>query len=159
MNFFSSYLHSCSIPFNFYFNFGCITCYNFFLLSFSCNILINKHKEAKIGDLGLAGFLTDHSSELLDRVSKQMNPKLFGTLAYLPPEFGASKGKRFLETDVYSFGVVSCLKSYFTFIACCSNHFRLLSIYDRKFHDKFSHIMKFNLTLFCRCYLKLSQED
>ncbi|XP_029636265.1 pelle-like serine/threonine-protein kinase pik-1 [Octopus sinensis] len=72
----------------------------------SCNILINKHKEAKIGDLGLAGFLTDHSSELLDRVSKQMNPKLFGTLAYLPPEFGTSKGKRFLETDIYSFGVV-----------------------------------------------------
>ncbi|XP_014771936.1 pelle-like serine/threonine-protein kinase pik-1 [Octopus bimaculoides] len=72
----------------------------------SCNILINKHKEAKIGDLGLAGFLTDHSSELLDRVSKQVNPKLFGTIAYLPPEFCTSKGKRFLETDIYSFGVV-----------------------------------------------------
>ncbi|GAB1599146.1 pelle-like serine/threonine-protein kinase pik-1 [Argonauta hians] len=72
----------------------------------SCNILINKHKEAKIGDLGLAEFLTDHSAEFLDRVSKRKDEKLFGTLAYLPPEFAASKGKRFLETDVYSYGVV-----------------------------------------------------
>lgn len=73
----------------------------------SSNILIDKHKEAKIGDFGLAMFATNGTDTgILTHVSNSMTGSLFGTVAYMPPEFPRSSGKQYLESDVYSFGVV-----------------------------------------------------
>ena len=82
----------------------------FFLASFSSNILIDKHKEAKIGDFGLAMFATNGTDTgILTHVSTNMSSKLFSTVAYMPPEFVRSSGKHYLAGDVYSFGVVSII--------------------------------------------------
>lgn len=73
----------------------------------SANILIDKHKEAKIGDFGLAMFATKGTDTgILSHVSSNMTGSLFGTVAYMPPEFLRSNGKQYLAGDVYSFGVV-----------------------------------------------------
>jgi len=68
----------------------------------SANILLDSHLVPKLGDFGLSRI---GQIEMDDQISPLVASHIKGTLAYLPPEFIASK---IISTkmDVYSFGVV-----------------------------------------------------
>lgn len=81
-------------------------------LSASANILLDKHFEAKIGDLGQAQYANSKTSGVLTgrftHISqKQASSKIYGTKAYLAPELLRAGGRMSVKTDIYAFGVVS----------------------------------------------------
>lgn len=74
----------------------------------SSNILLDKHLEAKIADLGLARHATGGSSQsgrLTHITKKQTFTKQYQTKAYLPPEVIRGNAMS-IKGDTYSFGVV-----------------------------------------------------
>lgn len=79
------------------------------IFTFSSNILLDKHLEAKIADLGLARHATGGSSQsgrLTHITKKQTFTKQYQTKAYLPPEVIRGNAMS-IKGDTYSFGVVS----------------------------------------------------
>lgn len=73
----------------------------------SANILLDKHLEAKISDLGMAKHAQKGSTTgALTHITKQqMGTKEYTSKAYLPPE--AQRGSQMsIKGDVFSFGVV-----------------------------------------------------
>jgi serine/threonine protein kinase len=80
------------------------------VLGYNCssNILLDKHMEAKIGDLGLAKHATggSQSGKLTHITKKQTGTKQYQTKAYLPPEVIRGNAMS-IKGDTYSFGVVS----------------------------------------------------
>ncbi|KAK3103350.1 hypothetical protein FSP39_018655 [Pinctada imbricata] len=73
----------------------------------SANILLDKHLEPKIGDLGLAQHATGGSGtkKLTHITKKQSHSKQYQCMAYLPPE--AQRGTQMsIKGDTFSFGVV-----------------------------------------------------
>ncbi|XP_048244359.1 uncharacterized protein LOC124135496 [Haliotis rufescens] len=77
----------------------------------SANILLDKHFEAKIGDLGQAQYANSKTSGVLTgrftHISqKQASSKIYGTKAYLAPELLRAGGRMSVKTDIYAFGVV-----------------------------------------------------
>ncbi|XP_061187681.1 uncharacterized protein LOC133195768 [Saccostrea echinata] len=72
------------------------------------NILLDKHMEAKIGDLGLAKHATGgsgQSGKLTHITKKQTGTKQYQTKAYLPPEVIRGNAMS-IKGDTFSFGVV-----------------------------------------------------
>ena len=80
-------------------------------LSDSANILLDKHMEAKISDLGQAQQATAHSADSNTNrhthiTREHTTTKLYGTRAYQPAEV-QSGGRPSVKSDVFSMGVVS----------------------------------------------------
>ncbi|KAM9855598.1 interleukin-1 receptor-associated kinase 1 [Aulostomus maculatus] len=73
----------------------------------SSNILLDRHLVAKLGDFGLARFVSSGSPALSPSKTASIGKtaKVRGTLAYLPDEY-VRNGELGTVTDVYSFGVV-----------------------------------------------------
>ncbi|XP_046544485.1 interleukin-1 receptor-associated kinase 1-like [Haliotis rubra] len=77
----------------------------------SANILLDKHFEAKIGDLGQAQYANSKTSSVLTgrftHISqKQATSKIYGTKTYLAPELIRAGGRMSIKSDIYAFGVV-----------------------------------------------------
>ncbi|XP_067683751.1 uncharacterized protein [Haliotis asinina] len=77
----------------------------------SANILLDKHFEAKIGDLGQAQYANSKASSVLTGrfthiTQKQASSKIYGTKAYLAPELMRAGGHMSIKSDIYAFGVV-----------------------------------------------------
>ena len=72
------------------------------LLSCSANILLGKHHNAKLGDVGFARQLASIS----DGRTLMTAPVFAKSLGYFPPELH-DLNKNSPKSDVYSYGVVS----------------------------------------------------
>ena len=79
-----------------------------FFSSHSANILLDRHFEAKIGDLGQAQHATSGAitGKFTHITKKDMNTKIYGTKAYFAPEVMRGSPMS-IKSDVYAFGVVS----------------------------------------------------
>ena len=84
-------------------------CNDVVALSFSANILLGTHFEAKISDFGLARVATGRSSGTgkYTNVTRDEMADVYGSRAYLPLDFITNGCKYSVSTDVFSFGVVS----------------------------------------------------
>ncbi|KAJ4769453.1 Leucine-rich receptor-like protein kinase family protein [Rhynchospora pubera] len=67
------------------------------------NVLLDDDMTAHVGDFGLARFLVQHDTMLLQSMTSTNGVK--GSIGYIPPEYGMG-GQASVQGDVYSYGIL-----------------------------------------------------